>query len=150
MATKRTASARTSPSRSSARMPAAALAGKRITARDLRGFRLRLEDELQALCGRRDGLEAASASSLASAGEVGFAEQHADAGSFAFERERELSLVGNLRDLIEKVEAALGRIDDGSFGRCENCGEAIEAERLDALPYATLCLDDARRRSRAR
>jgi Prokaryotic dksA/traR C4-type zinc finger len=124
MATKKTASPRTS-ARSSARMPAAALAGKRITARDLRGFRQRLERELRVLCGHRDGLEAASAS--------GLQEQ-----------------LGNLRDLIEKVQGALVRIDDGSFGRCQACGGAIEAERLDALPYTTLCLTDARRRSRAR
>jgi RNA polymerase-binding transcription factor DksA len=149
MATKKTASPRTS-ARSSARMPAAALAGKRITARDLRGFRQRLEQELKVLCGRRDGLEAASASSLQSAAALGFADEHADAGTFASERERDLSLVGNLRDLIEKVRGALVRIDDGSFGRCEACGGAIEAERLDALPYTTLCLADARRRSRAR
>ena len=124
MATKKTASPRTS-ARSSARMPAAALAGKRITARDLRGFRQRLERELRVLGGHRDGLEAASAS--------GPQEQ-----------------LGNLRDLIEKVQGALVRIDDGSFGRCQACGGAIEAERLDALPYTTLCLTDARRRSRAR
>ncbi|HET9559524.1 MAG TPA: TraR/DksA C4-type zinc finger protein [Actinomycetota bacterium] len=40
--------------------------------------------------------------------------------------------------------------DAGSFGRCEACGGPIEAERLDALPYATLCLADARRRVRLR
>jgi DnaK suppressor protein len=102
------------------------------------------------LCGRRAGLEAASASSLQAAGERGFGDEIADAGSFAFERERELSLVGNLRDLIGKVEAALARIHDGTYGRCETCGQAIEAERLDALPYTTLCLTDARRRSRIR
>jgi Prokaryotic dksA/traR C4-type zinc finger len=124
MATKKTASPRTS-ARSSARMPAAALSGKRITARDLRGFRQRLERELRVLGGHRDGLEAASASGM---------------------REQ----LGNLRDLIEKVQGALVRIDDGSFGRCQACGGAIEAERLDALPYTTLCLTDARHRSRAR
>ncbi|HEX3215016.1 MAG TPA: TraR/DksA C4-type zinc finger protein [Actinomycetota bacterium] len=41
-------------------------------------------------------------------------------------------------------------MDSGRFGRCEDCGGAIEAERLDALPYATLCLADARRRVRPR
>lgn len=150
MASKKTASARAAAARSSVRAPAAPLAGRRITARDLQGFRERLEEELSVLCGRRDGLEAASASSLRAAGELGFAEEYADAGASTAERERDLSLVGNLRDLIQKVQAALGRIDDGSFGRCEACGQAIEAERLDALPYTTLCLTDARRRARAR
>jgi DnaK suppressor protein len=152
MAIKKTASARTAaPARSSARAPApVAATGKRISARDLRNFRQRLEQELTVLCGRRDDLEAASASSLAAAGERGFGDEIADAGSFTFERERELSLVGNLRDLIDKVEAALARIDDGSYGRCEACDQPIQPERLDALPYTTLCLTDARRRSRMR
>ena len=73
-----------------------------------------------------------------------------DDGSFTFERERDLSLVDNAKDLIDKVEHALARIDRGSFGRCEACSGAIEAERLDALPYATLCLADARQRVRLR
>jgi DnaK suppressor protein len=150
MATKKTASARTSPSRPSAASRTAPAAGKRITARDLRGFRQRLEEELRVLTGHHAGLEASSATSLDAAGELGFGEEPADAGSFTFERERDLSLVGNLRDLMEKVQGALRRIDDGSFGRCESCGQPIEAERLDALPYTTLCLADARRRSRVR
>ena len=150
MATKKTATPRTSPARSSAPTAAAPPAGTRITARDLRGFRQRLEDELKVLSGRRDGLEAANASILEEAGERGFGEELADAGTFTFERERDLSLVGNLRDLISKIEGALTRIDEGSFGRCAACGQPIEAERLDALPYTTLCLADARRRSRTR
>jgi RNA polymerase-binding transcription factor DksA len=149
MASKKTQSTRTSPARSSTHAPAA-LAGKRISARDLRGFRQRLEQELKVLCGRRDGLEAASASSLEAADGRGFGDEHADAGSFTFEREQDLSLVGNLRDLIQKIQAALARMDEGSYGRCETCGQPIEAERLDALPYTTLCLNDARRRSRVR
>jgi DnaK suppressor protein len=67
---------------------------------------------------------------------------------FVFQGERDLSLVGNATDLVGKVEHALARIDAGSFGRCQACGGAIEAERLDALPYATLCLADARQRVR--
>jgi RNA polymerase-binding transcription factor DksA len=150
MATKKTQSARTSPARSSVRVSAAPLAGTRITARDLQGFRARLEEELHMLCGRRDGLEAASASSMEAAGGLGFADQHSDAGTLTFDRERDQSLVDNLRDLIGKIQAALARMDDGSFGRCETCGQPIEAERLDALPYTTLCLVDARRRARVR
>ncbi|HZD38330.1 MAG TPA: TraR/DksA C4-type zinc finger protein [Actinomycetes bacterium] len=149
MATKKTQSTRTSSARSSPRAPAA-LAGKRITARDLRGFRQRLEQELEVLRGRRDGLEAASASSLEAAGAQGFGEEDADAGSSTFAREQDLSLVGNLRDLIQKIQVALARIDEGSYGRCEACDQPIEAERLDALPYTTLCLSDARRRTRVR
>ncbi len=150
MASKKTGNARTAPPGSSAATRTAPGGGKRGADRDLQGFRRRLEEELTALTGRHAGLEAASAISSDAGGELGFGEEYADAGSYTFERERDLSLVGNLRDLIEKVRAALARIDDGSFGHCEVCGEPIEAERLDALPYTTLCLADARRRSRTR
>lgn len=122
-----------------------------LTKRDLQAYRRRLEAELAELQGQRADLEESTEASLADAtGEVGFDEEFADTGSFTFERERDLSLVGNARDLIDKVEHALARIDAGGFGRCEACGRAIEAERLDALPYATLCLADARQRARPR
>jgi DnaK suppressor protein len=122
-----------------------------VTKRDLQGYRRRLEAELAELRGQRADLEESTEASLADAtGEVGFDEEFADAGSFTFERERDLSLVDNAKDLIDKVEHALGRIDAGKFGRCEACGGGIEAERLDALPYATLCLADARQRVRLR
>jgi DnaK suppressor protein len=122
-----------------------------VTKRDLQAYRRRLEAELTELQGQRAELEESAEASLADAtGEVGFDEEFADTGSFTFERERDLSLVDNAKDLIDKVEHALARIDHGGFGRCEACGRAIEAERLDALPYATLCLADARQRVRLR
>ncbi|HEV8425556.1 MAG TPA: TraR/DksA C4-type zinc finger protein [Actinomycetes bacterium] len=122
-----------------------------VTKRDLASYRRRLEAELAELNGQRADLEESTGASMADAtGEVGFDEEYADAGSFTFERERDLSLVDNVKDLIDKVERALTRIGDGSYGRCEACGDAIEAERLDALPYTTLCLADARRRVRPR
>ena len=122
-----------------------------VTKRDLQAYRRRLEAELTELRGQRAELEESAEASLADAtGEVGFDEEFADTGSFTFERERDLSLVDNAKDLIEKVEHALARIDAGGFGRCEACGGPIEAERLDALPYATLCLADARQRVRPR
>ena len=133
--------------------PAPRARGRRslVTERDLQAYRRRLEAELAELQHQRADLEEVTEVSLADAtGEVGFDEEFADAGSFTFERERDLSLVDNARDLIAKVEHALGRIEAGSFGHCEACGGAIEAERLDALPYATLCLADARRRVRPR
>jgi DnaK suppressor protein len=122
-----------------------------VPKRDLQAYRRRLEAELAELRGQRADLEEAAEASLSDAtGEVGFDEEFADAGSFTFERERDLSLVDNAKDLIEKVEDALARMDSGRFGRCEACGGTIEAERLDALPYATLCLADARQRARRR
>jgi DnaK suppressor protein len=119
-----------------------------VTKRDLQAYRRRLEAELAELRGQLADLEESAEAAMAS--EVGFDEEFADTGTFTFERERDLSLVDNAKDLIDKVEHALARIAAGGFGRCEVCGGAIEAERLDALPYATLCLADARHRVRPR
>ena len=155
MARKKTASTPKRPpaQRTAEAGPAPRQRGHRsiVTKRDLQAYRKRLEGELAELNGQRRDLEEATGASLSEAsGEVGFDEEYADAGSYTFERERDLSLVDNVNDLIEKVEHALARIDDGSYGRCEACGNPIEAERLDALPYTTLCLVDARRRVRPR
>jgi DnaK suppressor protein len=154
MAPKRTASTRRRPpSGPSVAEPAPRRRGHRpiVTKRDLQAYRKRLEGELAELTAQRDDLEAAAGASMAEAsGEVGFDEEYTAAASYTFERERDLSLVDNVKDLIQKVEHALARIDDGSYGRCEVCGKPIGAERLDALPYTTLCLADARRRVRLR
>lgn len=70
---------------------------------------------------------------------------NAEAGSMKFEYEKELSIEQNLIDLKSKVEIALRKIEAGTYGICERCGEAIPMARLDALPYSTLCVDCARR-----
>lgn len=61
-------------------------------------------------------------------------------GSAIFERERTMSLAQNARAMLRKIDAALERIEAGNFGQCLNCGEAIDPERLEALPQAELCL----------
>jgi RNA polymerase-binding protein DksA len=67
-------------------------------------------------------------------------EGFADAGQAAAERSSLLTLVRSLRDTLADVEAALRRMDTGTYGRCERCGEPIADERLEALPAARLCL----------
>ncbi len=69
----------------------------------------------------------------------------AEAGSMKFEYEKELSLEKNLEDLVQKVERALGRVAEGSYGLCESCGNPIPVARLEVLPYATLCVSCAQR-----
>lgn len=73
-------------------------------------------------------------------GEVGYDEDYADAGSFTFEREKDLSIANNVQDLLDKISRALGKIEDGTYGVCESCGQPIEAARLKALPHALLCV----------
>ena len=83
-------------------------------------------------------------------GEMGFDEEYADAGTATFERERDLSLVNNLRDLIERIGKALGKIEEGTYGLCDRCGKPIEKLRLKALPYANLCIKDKQAEERVR
>lgn len=71
---------------------------------------------------------------------------NAEAGSMKFEYEKELSMQQNSIDLLRKVSHALGRVDAGEYGICESCGSSIPIARLDALPYATLCVDCASKR----
>jgi DnaK suppressor protein len=81
-------------------------------------------------------------------GEVSFDEENADAGTFTFERERDLSIENNVRDLLAKIGRALARMDEGTYGICARCGKPIEKARLKALPYVDLCLKDAQAQSR--
>ncbi|MGH8875713.1 MAG: TraR/DksA family transcriptional regulator [Acidimicrobiia bacterium] len=64
----------------------------------------------------------------------------AEAGSMAFEYEKELSIEKNSSDLLQKVEHAMRRMDEGSYGVCESCGQDIPVARLEVLPYVTLCV----------
>jgi DnaK suppressor protein len=65
----------------------------------------------------------------------------AEGGSLAFEMEKELSLWQNAQDILSKIEEAVGRIEDGTYGKCDECGKAIPVARLEALPYTKLCVD---------
>jgi DnaK suppressor protein len=68
----------------------------------------------------------------------------AEGGSMAFELEKELSIDQNAADLLSKVHYALRRLERGEYGDCESCGSPVPVERLEALPYTTLCVDCAR------
>jgi len=65
----------------------------------------------------------------------------AEGGSLAFEMEKELSLWQNAQDILSKIEEAVTRIEEGSYGICAECGNSIPVARLDALPYTKLCVD---------
>ena len=67
----------------------------------------------------------------------------AELGSGNFDQGLTLSLLGNEQDTLDQIEAAIERIEDGSFGRCEECGAKIPQSRLKAIPYAALCVQCA-------
>ena len=70
------------------------------------------------------------------------AEGHqADRAAETLDRGVELSLEDNAEHLLEAIDSALARVEAGSYGMCERCGHAIAHERLEALPWATKCIE---------
>jgi DnaK suppressor protein len=78
----------------------------------------------------------------------GAGDDQADAGAKTFQREYELALTENARDLLDLARRALARIDDGTYGICESCGQPIGKARLEAFPRATLCVTCKQREER--
>ena len=75
-------------------------------------------------------------------------EDQADTGSKTFEREHEMSLAASHREILGQTERALSRIEDGTYGKCERCGNPIGKARLQAFPRATLCMTCKEREER--
>jgi DnaK suppressor protein len=123
-----------------------------LTAKELKDLKARLIEERGELQAQYDEIEESTFSSDQSdlTGEMGFDEEYADAGTATFERERDLSLVNNMRDLMDRIDKALGKIEHGTYGLCDRCGKPIEKARLKALPYANLCLKDKQAEERVR
>ena len=69
----------------------------------------------------------------------------ADTSQVTAERGEAEALAGQLKETLEEVYAAIGRLDDGSYGRCEVCGVAISPARLEAMPATRFCIDHANR-----
>jgi RNA polymerase-binding protein DksA len=78
----------------------------------------------------------------------GAGNDQADVGSSTFERDQEMTIVNNARDMLLQSQHAIERIADGSYGVCENCGEPIGKMRLMAFPRATLCMSCKQREER--
>ena len=83
-------------------------------------------------------------------GSHGLDEHDPEGSTIAFERAQVVSLLADARRELDELAAATKRIDDGTYGKCACCGEAIAAERLDALPAATRCIDCSVRVDRQR
>jgi DnaK suppressor protein len=65
----------------------------------------------------------------------------ADSATETLDREMEQSLEDNAEHLLASIDSALARLDDGTYGQCGRCGQPITQERLEALPYATRCIE---------
>src|SRR4051812_31581329 len=69
----------------------------------------------------------------------------ADVATATLDREMDYSLAENSEQVLSEIDAALQRIEDGTYGKCAVCGKEISVERLEAYPWASLCIDDARK-----
>jgi DnaK suppressor protein len=120
---------------------------KRWTEAEIAGLRDELAAEVAALRADIDRAETDIASRLGDAvGDAG--DDQADVGAKTFEREHELALTHNARELLAQNERAIARIEAGTYGTCESCGEPIGKARLQAFPRATLCVRCKQREER--
>ncbi len=117
------------------------------TKAELDGVRRQLTDDVERLTGELVEVEGDLAGMIENSGE-GAGNDQADVGSASFERDQEMVIVNNARDMLVQSQHALERIADGSYGQCEICGNPIGKNRLMAFPRATLCLSCKQREER--
>lgn len=109
------------------------------SAAELKAIRIELSKELLRLKHELELIETEMEALIADSGE-GAGDDQADSGTKTFEREHEMSLVINARDMVLQTERALDRIDNKTYGNCEDCSNPIGKERLQVFPRATLCM----------
>lgn len=109
--------------------------------------RARLREEYERLYAEINDLDSDIADLLREGNDVAGDDQ-ADTGSKTFSREHEMSLAASHRDILSQTARALHRIEDGTYGVCENCGKPIGKARLQAFPRASLCVDCKQREER--
>jgi DnaK suppressor protein len=100
-------------------------------------LRTRLEEERARLVADIDTMSVENTDQDTSYG----AKNHpAEDATEVFLRERNIALNNNASEIIERIDAAFTRMDEGSYGTCTRCGQPIATERLEALPYAEYCI----------
>jgi RNA polymerase-binding transcription factor DksA len=104
----------------------------------------RLEEERTRLQGIREGIQREQDDAIADAGvELSSVDQHpGDSGTETFEMEKNVSLLEQVDDELLEVEAAVQRLEGGSYGSCLVCGRPIGDERLEAMPATRFCIED--------
>jgi RNA polymerase-binding transcription factor DksA len=109
------------------------------SAAELKAIRTEISADLDRLRRELAEVEAEMDELIADSGE-GAGDDQADSGTKTFEREHEMSLVINARDMVLQTERALDRIENKTYGNCEECGSPIGKARLQVFPRATLCM----------
>ena len=121
-----------------------------MSALDTQVFQERLLDERRRVVDAIDNIHTENPGSLGEeTDETTFQDNHlGDIATATFDREMASSLEENSTHVLAEIDGALARIDEGTYGVCVRCGKPIGRERLDALPWATLCIDDKRKEER--
>ncbi|MGW1377244.1 TraR/DksA family transcriptional regulator [Streptomyces sp. NPDC002446] len=109
------------------------------TPAEVAAARTELMDEVARLRLEITSAEDAIAGLMRDSGD-GAGDDEADTGTKNITREHELALASNAREMLHQTERALGRLDTGTYGLCENCGDPIGKARMQAFPRATLCV----------
>ncbi len=109
------------------------------TPAELKAMKIEITKELARLRSELAVVESEMEELIAESGE-GAGDDQADSGTKTFEREHEMSLVINARDMVLQTERALERLDNKTYGSCEECGNPIGKARLQVFPRATLCM----------
>ena len=121
-----------------------------MSATDADVFRQRLLDERPRVLEAIDNLHHENPGSLSEeTEELSFQDNHlGDVATVTFDREMASTLEENSTHVLTEIDGALGRIENGTYGVCQRCGNSIGDERLEALPWATLCIDCKRKQER--
>src|SRR5437870_8251366 len=117
---------------------------------DTEVLRQRMLDERQRVLDAIDNIHTENPGSIGEeTEELGFQDNHlGDVATATFDREMATTLEENSTHVLGEIEGALARIDEGTYGICQRCQNAIAEERLEALPWATLCIDCKRKQER--
>ncbi len=120
-----------------------------MTVIDVEAFRSRLLEERRRILAAIDYLHEENRGSLEEeAEEVPLDDHLAETATVTLDREIDYTLEENAAHVLAAIDAALERIDQGTYGICSTCGRPIDTERLQALPYASQCIDCKRRDER--
>ena len=112
-------------------------------------FRKRLLDERARLKASLERMELRGDELVDAGAEDGdFDDAASDAATETLDRGTDMALEENLRSMVEEIDAALEKLEKGTYGICDNCGGTIKVARLERLPYATMCVECQQRMER--
>ena len=120
-----------------------------LSAKRVNEFKKLLLDELVRLGASLERMDTRGDELVDAGAEEGdFDDAASDAATETLDRGTDMALEENLRSLVEEIDAALEKVEKGTYGICDNCGGGIKIARLDRLPYATMCVECQQRMER--